>query len=153
MFKTWQSNHSPTPGWRFHLSLEHFMTSFYGLWQPRSQGLSSSRPWDVKRRDQVLECSLLDVLFSSFRSVRFLHVFGLSFASVGSFDHDIRVFRCIIFEPWVFRFRDLRASFSSIAYFSSLRRLLFSTRAPFFLHHVPCVFRWLRTATTCDCNI
>ena len=47
----------------------------------------------------------------------FLHVFSLSFASVGSFDHDIRVFRCIIFEPWVFRFRDLRVSFSSIAYF------------------------------------
>ena len=51
------------------------------------------------------------------QSLGFLHVFSLSFASVGSFDHDIRVFRCIIFEPWVFRFRDLRESFSSIAYF------------------------------------
>ena len=41
-------------------------------------------------------------------TVRFLHVFSLSFASVSSFNHDIPVFRCIIFQPSVFRFRVVR---------------------------------------------
>ena len=52
---------------------------------------------------------------------------------------------CFVFENYVYFFRALRI-------FPSLRRLLFSTRAPFSLNHIPCVFRKLRTATICDCK-
>ena len=90
----------------------------------------------MKRRDSVLEFSLLDVLISSFRStVRFLHVVSLSFASVSFFDHDIEFLdasfsslECFVFEYYVYYFRVLHI-------FPSLRRLLFSTCASFSLHH------------------
>ena len=49
-------------------------------------------------------------------------------------DASFSSLECFVFEYYVYYFRGLRI-------FSSLRRLLFSTRAPFSLHHVPCVFR------------
>ena len=61
-------------------------------------------------------------------------------------DASFSSLECFVFECYVYYFRALRI-------FPSLRRLLFSTCAPFSLHHrVPCVFRCLRTETTCDCK-
>ena len=95
----------------------------------------------MKRRDSVLEFSLLDVLFSSFRSTALgfymllvYRLLALAFLIMifEFLDASFSSLECFVFEYYVYYFRALRI-------FSSLRRL--STCAPFSLHHVPCVFR------------
>ena len=74
-------------------------------------------------------------------TVRFLHVLVYRLLALALLtmifqflDASFSSLQCFVFELYVYYFRALRI-------FSSLRRLLFSTRAPFSVHHVPCVFR------------